>query len=43
MENDNPEARRWTLKKLPQFSFKRETVGDLEIKYQKNFERQEGV
>ena len=26
-----------------QFSFKRETVGDLEIKYQENFERQEGV
>ena len=42
-KHGNPEARRWASKKYPNFTFKRETLRDWKIKYQKNFESNEGA
>ena len=37
-KHENPEARRRASKKYPDYSFKRETVRDWKVKYQKTFE-----
>ena len=39
--HENPEARRWASKKYPDYTFKRETVRDWKVKYQKAFESNE--
>ena len=40
-KHGNPEARRWASKKYPDYTFKRETVRDWKVKYQKAFESNE--
>ena len=40
-KHGNPEARRWASKKYPDYTFKRETVTDWKVKYQKAFESKE--
>ena len=40
-KHGNPEARRWASKKYPDYTFKRETVRDWKVKYQKAFESSE--
>ena len=40
-KHGNPEARRWALKKYSDDTFKRETVGDWKVKYQKTYESNE--
>ena len=37
-KHGNPEARIWVSKKYPDYTFKRETVRDWKVKYQKAFE-----
>ena len=37
-KHGNPEARGWASKKYPDYSFKRDTVRDSKMKYQKTFE-----
>ena len=37
-KHGNPEARRWALKKYPDYAFKTQTVRDWKVKYQKAFE-----
>ena len=36
-KHGNPEASRWASKKYPDYNFKRETVRDWQVKYQKAF------
>ena len=40
-KHGNLEARRWVSKKYPDYTFKRENVRDLKVKYQKAFESNE--
>ena len=40
-KHGNLEARRWASKKCPNYTFKRETVRDWKVKYQKAFESNE--
>ena len=40
-KHGNPETRRWASKKYPDYTFKRETVRDWKVKYQKAFELNE--
>ena len=40
-KHGNPESRRWASKKYPNYTFKRETLRDWKVKFQKAFESNE--